>query len=149
MGCLCHYISEDGEWRNMIDVQDTERIHGNGPCVRCHVGQVSEIGKDEIHIIHIDKSCEACHVEDELLTLPDTTDCSVCHKSGPHSIHEDELNKLCVLCHGKYGWENTDKSYSFLDNGSDISSTSEKGSELPTIANVIRVMLNSILEAIW
>jgi len=148
IGCLCHYV-EDGGWKDSIDVQNIEIIHGNGPCVRCHIGQVTEIGKDEIHVVHIDKNCEVCHVKDKLLILPETTDCSYCHKSGPHIIHEDELNKLCALCHGKYGWENTDKSYSVLENSLDISSTSEKESGFPTIANVIRVMFNSILEAIW
>ena len=149
MGCLCHYTSEDGEWRNVIDIQDIKRIHGNGPCVRCHIGQVSEIEKDDIHTVHIDKTCEVCHIKEELLILPDTTDCNFCHESGPHSIHEKELNKLCVLCHGKYGWENTDKSYSILGNDSGISAVSKKETGVPTIANVIRVMFNSVLEALW
>ena len=93
IGCSCHTVDEDSGWSNFIDIQDIKIIHGNGPCVRCHVGQVTEIGKDEIHATHMGKTCEICHIKDEMLILPDTTDCSFCHKSGPHSIHENELNK--------------------------------------------------------
>ena len=134
-------------------MQIIENIHNNGPCIRCHIGLVTQIGQNEIHKPHVEKPCEVCHLENEQLIRPNTTDCNVCHPYGSHGSH-DNLNSLCVLCHGKYG-----ESYSTIsdedvnrilgiDSNSSSSSKMETGG-IPTIGNVIQFLFNSIFEVKW
>jgi len=152
IGCQCHYL-ENNKWNLKVDITKIQQIHGNSPCIRCHVGIVEQLGDNDIHILHNNKKCEVCHVAKERLIRPNTTDCSICHPYGPHGSHEN-LSSLCVLCHGEYGLSYSNKPYSeivnALETSSDISpAPAKEEGGIPTIADVIKLIINTLVEVRW
>ncbi|MDF1531408.1 MAG: hypothetical protein P1P72_03660 [ANME-2 cluster archaeon] len=152
INCKCHYL-ENNQWDMEIDIKKVQQIHGNSPCIRCHVGIVDQLGDNDIHILHSNKKCEICHVEKERLIRPNTTDCSICHPYGPHGSHEN-LSSLCVLCHGEYGLSYSNKPDSeivkVLETSSEISPAPIKeAGGIPTIADVITLIFNTFVEVKW
>ena len=148
IGCNCHYLSNN-RWDLQVDIQEIQIVHGNSPCIRCHVGIVEKIEVDDIHTLHGNKPCESCHLENERLIRPNTIDCSVCHPYGPHGSHED-ISSLCVLCHGEYGLSFSSESDSYIESGlktsSNISSMPQReAGGIPTIADVIGFIFSSLL----
>ncbi|MCL7412486.1 MAG: hypothetical protein M8353_02585 [ANME-2 cluster archaeon] len=150
--CKCHYL-ENNDWDLKVDIQKVQEIHGNSPCIRCHVGIVEQLGDNDIHFLHSNKKCDVCHVAKERLIRPNTTDCNVCHPNGPHGSHEN-LSSLCVLCHGEYGLSFTTKPDSeildALEKSSNISSAPvREAGGIPTIADVISLLFKKLIEVQW
>lgn len=150
--CKCHYL-ENNDWNLNVDMKKVQQIHGNSPCIRCHVGIVEQLGDNDIHFLHSNKKCDVCHIAKERLIRPNTTDCNVCHPYGPHGSHEN-LSSLCVLCHGEYGQSFTNKPdneiLAALEKSSNVSSVPAKeAGGIPTIADVISLLLKKIIEVQW
>lgn len=79
------------------------KIH-KGTCLICHK-QVLKIENlstsDIIHKIHSRKlqECKTCH---EMPTKI-SADCTKCHGTDHHNIHQRIINRICTNCHGDIG----------------------------------------------
>ncbi|GEM_PF-1214283 len=98
--CACHNIQSI--WiGNHIDMAKVDKLHNNGPCIKCHLGPNYEnVTPVTVHIPHVDVPCYKCHGKN-MIKLPPTTDCHYCHKGGIHEIHGKILMKICTVCHGQ------------------------------------------------
>ncbi len=98
--CACHNIPSI--WNgNHINMANLDKLHGDGPCIKCHLGpNYSNVTPITVHIPHVDVSCYECHGKN-MIKLPPTTDCHYCHKGGIHEIHGRILMKICAACHGQ------------------------------------------------
>ncbi len=97
--CACHNV----QWiwnGNHINMAAVDKLHGNGPCIKCHLGpNYDNVTPITVHIPHVDVPCYKCHGK-SMVKLPPTTDCHYCHKGGIHEIHGRILMKVCAACHG-------------------------------------------------
>ncbi len=98
--CACHNI----QWiwnGNHINMSAVDRLHGAGPCIKCHLGpNYANVTPITVHIPHADVPCYKCHGK-SMIKLPPTTNCRYCHKGGIHEIHGRILMKICAACHGQ------------------------------------------------
>lgn len=99
-GCLCHYPPEDPVWYNKVDIRSVKDIHGTRTCIKCHVNSIAVSSKENLHEIHSATECEKCHGNENVIK-PSYVDCSSCHESEIHGIHD--IENLCIICHGKFG----------------------------------------------
>jgi len=96
----CHlYVSKD-----KIDIVAMESGHNPKTCKLCHTVKTTE----EYHTLHKNvtsgdeaKSCTRCHGQNGQ-SLPASTfnDCAGCHSGKVHEIHEDNIDLICLNCHG-------------------------------------------------
>ncbi len=123
--CKCHYPPEDPVWYDKVDIQSIKNIHGNRPCIKCHINSIAITNKENLHGVHIATECEKCHGSQNI-TRPSFLDCFSCHEQEIHGVHED-LEDLCIICHGKFGGDSVQK---FASSGvpvsADISAIPEK-----------------------
>jgi hypothetical protein len=87
-----------------IDMSKIENIHLDIICIRCHVGPKSrkEITATDFHRVMSKTACLSCHTfENGTYKKPLKTECSDCHRGGPHVVHGERLGKMCVVCHGE------------------------------------------------
>ncbi len=100
--CACHSIPSI--WNgNHINMANLDKLHGNGPCIKCHLGpnySNKTLTPITVHIPHVDVPCYECHGK-RMIKLPPTTNCHYCHKGGIHEIHGRILMKICAACHGQ------------------------------------------------
>lgn len=78
--------------------QEREELHNPNTCRTCHSVKDSKT----FHTIHVNYTCSKCHSETGN-AKPDKTmsDCAGCHGGKLHDIHGQNLDQLCITCHGK------------------------------------------------
>ena len=94
--------------------------------------------------MHSTTNCEKCHGNVDIIR-PDLLDCFSCHESEIHGVHND-LEGLCVICHGEFGEETV---LNFQSANIDITDNismlyEDKNRKIPTIIEVLGALLQVI-----
>lgn len=142
--CICHYPPENPVWNTNIEIQSIKTIHGSKPCIKCHINSIGTVSKDNLHWLHGTVECENCHGYKDV-SKPDFLECSGCHGSEIHGVHDD-LDSLCAVCHGEFGADTIGKfESSDLPVSTDLSLLSEiNGRKIPTIIDVLKALFQMI-----
>lgn len=100
--CRCHSVDIWRSGGNQIDLESLSELHGDDPCIKCHVGPGAgdEMNFTNIHGAHKNVKCEGCHGSGTM-NIPEAEDCLDCHQGGVHTVHEDVLIDVCEGCHGE------------------------------------------------
>lgn len=143
-GCSCHYPPGNPVWKTEVDIQGIKSIHGIQPCIKCHFSSMGSLTEDNIHRVHSNTDCEKCHGNVDIIR-PDLLDCFSCHESEIHGVHND-LEGLCVICHGEFGEETV---LNFQSANIDITDNismlyEDKNRKIPTIIEVLGALLQVI-----
>ena len=97
----CHLYVSKGK----IDIATMEGSHNKNICKLCHTVQDT----NEYHTLHANVTaaveganyCNRCHGETgQGLPLSKFNDCAGCHSGKVHDIHEDNIDLICLNCHG-------------------------------------------------
>lgn len=95
------------------DVPLLETKHNPKICTACHMGNtmINASMKEIFHNGHNNVQCLTCHTEDNFTVIKIKSNgfvCVSCHSNKVHSIHINNIGKICPICHGS--WSN-DKVY--------------------------------------
>ncbi|HID20568.1 MAG TPA: hypothetical protein EYP28_06510 [Methanophagales archaeon] len=144
--CKCHREAYTSNER--IDGDKIRKTaHGVKVCIDCHIGSGIGVSKGELpgedlHRLHRQVDCQACHDEGASLLIPSSGNCDLCHSGDSHSIHGDMTGNLCVACHGSFGIEYKEKGYILIEG------VPKKPEEVtyPTITNMLKAIIKFIFE---
>ncbi|MFP4559368.1 MAG: hypothetical protein ACLFO6_07725 [Archaeoglobaceae archaeon] len=100
--CRCHSVDIWRSGGDKIDMEKLSELHGDSPCIKCHVGSTAgtEMNFSNVHDAHKNVKCEGCHGSGTM-TIPESDECLDCHQGGVHTAHEDVLIDVCEGCHGE------------------------------------------------
>ncbi len=131
---------------------DNEKIrknaHGVTVCIDCHIGtglvSTQAIACDELHRVHEDVDCQACHGERLSIAIPETDNCDFCHRGDAHFVHGNKTGNLCVACHGSFGMQYKAEGYQIKE-GVPVEKKPEE-TTYPTIFNILKALIERIFK---
>ena len=143
--CRCH--DDVYTTAGKIDMGKIRTVaHGSMTCIDCHVGSgivtsAEEISRDEIHCVHVEVDCLACHEDSDQPTIPDAN-CDFCHRGDAHTVHADKTSSLCVACHGSFGIKYKEEGYQLKEGEFVVEEPEEV--KYPTILNMLKAIVNFV-----
>lgn len=101
--CRCHSVDIWRSGGNKVDLEKLSELHGDDPCIKCHVSPNAgtEMNFSNIHSAHKNVKCSACHGGNGTMNIPEAENCLDCHQGGVHTVHQDVLIDVCEGCHGE------------------------------------------------
>jgi len=138
----CHgYVGSEYQ----INVNLLESNHNPKICTACHMGNtlVNASMKEIFHNGHNNVECSTCHTEDNFTVIKIKSNgfvCVSCHSNKVHSIHINNIAKICPICHGSWA-----KGKVYIPNATS-SNTSQETKQLEkfTIFYFIKTLFNTI-----
>jgi len=90
-----------------LNVTRLESEHNPRICKACHMGNtmINASEKEIFHNGHNAVNCSTCHTEDNFTVIKIKSngfECVSCHSNKVHSIHIENLEKACPICHGSW-----------------------------------------------
>jgi len=147
--CVCH--KDPYTTGGKVDISKvSEHAHASKPCSACHFGtaRVEDVSLQDFHRTHIHVNCTYCHSrEGSSIGIPETKNCEKCHNQGPHLVHGERTDAMCVICHGKFGEECRKKGYT-AEKIAPVNETTQKTIKIPTILDLLRTLLEIIERSI-